>query len=208
MEHAAALARRMWTLFESVHTLTYFAPQARAAFEEAGLRGFWRGYFAGRAAPFGPVTAAPVVASFYNFAPDMVSRVLPAVWQIVSPSRALAVRSAGAVAALRRVLGDLDAAIPQAADLLTAVVADLDCAGRMLAAANTTLPVPDDHLARLWQAATTLREHRGDGHFAALLAADIDGCEVLVLACAAELPFPNPMGMPDPAQVAAGRPGR
>jgi helix-turn-helix protein len=40
----------MWTLFEPVHAVTYFAPEARSAFEQAGLRGFWRGYFAGRAA--------------------------------------------------------------------------------------------------------------------------------------------------------------
>ena len=43
--------RSMWHLFEPIHAVTYFSPQARAAFEEAGLRGFWRGYFAGRAAP-------------------------------------------------------------------------------------------------------------------------------------------------------------
>ena len=32
-----------------------------------------------------------------------------------------------------------------------------------------------------------LREHRGDGHFAALLAAGIDGCEALVLRCALDM---------------------
>src|ERR1022692_1609682 len=108
METTTAVARRMWTLFEPVHGVTYFAPEARGAFEDAGLRGFWRGYFAGRAAPLGAVTAAPVTASFYNFAPPMVSRALPAVWQLISPQRALDVRRAGAVAALSRVLGDLD----------------------------------------------------------------------------------------------------
>ena len=42
-------------------------------------------------------------------------------------------------------------------------------------------------LGRLWQAATLLREHRGDGHFAALAAADIDGCEAVVLRCYLDL---------------------
>jgi len=32
-----------------------------------------------------------------------------------------------------------------------------------------------------------LREHRGDGHFAALAAADIDGCEAVVLRCGLDL---------------------
>ena len=64
MDDAAAAARRMWTLFEPVHVVTYFSPEGRDAFEAAGLRGFWRGYFAGRAAPLGRTGAAPVVAIF------------------------------------------------------------------------------------------------------------------------------------------------
>src|SRR6202035_6001433 len=60
----------------------------------------------------------------------------------------------------------------------------LDFAGRVLSAASSELPVSPDPLTRLWQAATLLREHRGDGHFAALAAADIDGCEAVVLRCA------------------------
>src|SRR5262249_20568323 len=57
---AAATARTMWTLFEPVHAVTYFTADSRSAYEQAGLRGFWRGYFAGRAAPLGAVSA-PVV---------------------------------------------------------------------------------------------------------------------------------------------------
>src|SRR5215831_20341976 len=108
---ASQTARRMWTLFEPVHDVTYFAAEARAAFETAGLRGFWRGYFAGRSAPLGRISAAPVTASFYTFAPAMVSRALPAVWELISPEEALAVRQAGAVIALRRVLADADVSI-------------------------------------------------------------------------------------------------
>jgi hypothetical protein len=181
MNDAAGAARRMWTLFEPVHVVTYFSPEARAAFQAAGLRGFWRGYFAGRAAPLGAVSAAPVTAAFYNFAPAMVSRALPGVWDLVTPGDALAARSAGAVAALRRLLGENPAGLGAAADGLLRVTDGLDCAGRVLAAANAALPAPAEPAARLWHAATLLREHRGDGHFAALTAADIDGCEAVVL---------------------------
>jgi hypothetical protein len=48
-------ARSLWHVLEPYHALTYFAPEARRAFEDAGLRGFWRGYFAGRVAPLGMV---------------------------------------------------------------------------------------------------------------------------------------------------------
>src|SRR5262249_12067381 len=166
----------MWTLFEPVHDVTYFAPEARAAFEAAGLRGFWRGYFAGRSAPLGRISAAPVTASFYTFAPAMVSRALPAVWDLASPQDALRAREAGAVVALGGRLAGKDGAVRVAADKLAQAAADLACWGRVLAGANAVLPVPDEPLARLWHAATVLREHRGDGHFAALVAADVDGC--------------------------------
>jgi hypothetical protein len=183
----------MWTLFEPVHAVIYFAPQGRTAFEQAGLRGFWRGYFAGRAAPLGPVGAAVVGASFFNFAPGMVARAIPGVWELISPEQALRVRAAGASHALGALLAGQEAAAEAAADLLWRAVGELDCAGRVLAAANVGLPAPwegtegSGALGRLWQAATVLREHRGDGHWAALAAADIDGCEAVVLRCGLDL---------------------
>jgi hypothetical protein len=190
---AAHTARSMWTLFEPIHAVTYFAPEARAAYQEAGLRGFWRGYFAGRAAPLGPVGAPVVTASFFNFAPAFVARAIPAVWDLITPEEALRTRLAGADAALRGLLAGREAEATVAADLLWQAIGELDFSGRVLAAANAALPVPDgasgesSGLARLWLAATLLREHRGDGHFAALAAADIDGCEAVVLRCGMDL---------------------
>jgi hypothetical protein len=180
-QDAAAAARRMWTLFEPVHSVMYFSAEARSELEQAGLRGFWRGYFAGRAAPLGEIGPAPVTAAFFTFAPPMVARALPGVWQLISPADALAVRSAAAVSALRRLLGDGTSGVAEAAGLLLRVASSLDCSGRVLAAANAGLPSPSEPLARLWHAATLLREHRGDGHFAALVAAGVDGCESVVL---------------------------
>ena len=175
----------MWTLYEPVHAVTYFAPEARAAYEAAGLRGYWRGYFAGRAAPFGPVGPEPVVAAFFGFAPGMVARALPSVWSLASPEKTLEVRRESAVAALRRVLDDAD--VTAAADLLASVVARLDLAGHVLAAAHAALPMPEEPYARLWHAAGVLREHRGDGHVAALVAHGLDGCESLVLRTSLDL---------------------
>ena len=48
-------------------------------------------------------------------------------------------------------------------------------------AALRALPVPEEPMARLFHAATLLREHRGDGHVAALVAAGIGGTEAHVL---------------------------
>ena len=192
MADAARTARSMWTLFEPIHAVTYFSPEARSAFEQAGLRGFWRGYFAGRAAPLGPASAAVVTASFFNFSPAFVARAIPGVWALISPEEALRVRAAGAAQSLRGLFTGLEAeAAAVGADLLCRAIGDLDCAGRVLAAANAAQPDPGDGpsqaIDRLWQAATVAREHRGDGHFAALAAAGFDGCEAVVLRCGLDL---------------------
>ena len=171
------IARRMWTMFEPLHAVTYFTQESREHFEAAGLRGFWRGYFAGRCAPLGPVDAAPVTASFFNFAPAMVQRALPDVWSRATPEAALKARQTGAVAALSRLLDGQQ--VEEAAQLLTEAASHAHTAGRVLAAANQALPVPDEPMAKLWHAATVLREHRGDGHVAALVAWELDGCDAL-----------------------------
>lgn len=180
-----AVARRLWTLYEPVHTVTYFAPEVTAAWEAAGVRGFWRGYFAGRAAPLGQVPPEVVTATFFGFAPDMVARAIPSVWSLISPAEALAVRSAGAAAALDAVLGPVEPAEEEASALLGAAASAVDCSGRALAAANVGAEQPTGVRAELWHAATVLREHRGDGHVAAVVAADLTGLEANVLAVAA-----------------------
>jgi hypothetical protein len=133
------------------------------------------GYFACRAAPLGPIGPDAVTAAFYGFHPSRSQRALPDAWQFAPPEKALAARLAGADGALRRVLGaTIDtAAVTEAADLAWAAAQAASTPGRILGAANQALPRPDaPHLA-LWQAATTLREHRGDGHHAVLVAAGI-----------------------------------
>lgn len=181
-------ARTLWELYEPVHAVVYFAPEALTAFEEAGLRGWRRGYFAGRAAPLGPVGPEPVTAAFFGFAPGTVARALPSVWDITPPARALEIRRAGARAALERLLAGREKEAARAGELLAGVAEGLDHGGRVLSAAHAAQPWPDDPLERLWHAATLLREHRGDGHVAALVAAGLDGCEALVLRSGIDVP--------------------
>ena len=88
-----------------MHAVTYFSPEARAALDALGFRGFWMGYFAARSAPLGIVPTEVVSAMFYNFSPDRVAKALPAAWEFASPADGFAgargVRGGG-VAALRR----------------------------------------------------------------------------------------------------------
>src|SRR5581483_5811927 len=96
------VARRMWRLYEPIHDVIYFAPEARAAADRLGMRGFWMGYFAFRSAPLGMVGPAPVAASFFGFHSRRVSRALPDAWSYSTVEAALAARLAGVDGALRR----------------------------------------------------------------------------------------------------------
>ena len=180
----SSMVRRMWVATEHAHLVTYFAPESRAAYEAAGVSGFWRGYFGGRAAPMGAVGTGTVVATFYGFHPDFVARAVPEVWQRATPAAMVAARTAGAVAAVESLPGvdaDLRARAGEVARLLDAALRGCSPSGRPLFAANLDVEPPDDPLAALWQACTLWREHRGDGHVAALVSAGLDGCESHVL---------------------------
>lgn len=174
-----ARARELWRLVEPIHAVTYFSPEPLAALKTAGYRGFWMGYFAGRAAPLGRASAELVHALFYNFTFAHVSRALPDAWEFAPPEAALTARLDGSVAALRRHLGTLAESdgVRRAAELVGRAAADGALEGRALFAANRALPTPSDPLAALWHAATLLREHRGDGHVIALAAHGVDGRE-------------------------------
>ncbi len=172
-------ARLLWQVVEPIHALTYFSPESDAHFRGVGLRGFWRGYFAGRAAPLGPVPAATVWATFFGFHPAFVARAIPGVWDVATPQVAIDARLAGASDALQRlfpVANDREA-LHRAAELAREALDGVDAPDRPLYAANATLPWPEDPAARLWHATTLLREHRGDGHVHALVAAGFDPCE-------------------------------
>jgi hypothetical protein len=181
-----AQVRRAWQVGEPVHTLLYH-PRSREFSDAAGCKGWWMGYFGFRAAPLGPVGPESVMATFYSFAPSLVRRAVPDVWEFAGPRILLDGRLVAMDAIMRDVFGDQVAGeqLRRAAELAGRAAASAVTAGRPLAAANAGLPVPDaPHLA-LWQALTTLREHRGDGHLALLVRAELTPCEALVLAAAA-----------------------
>jgi hypothetical protein len=178
------IARRMFELLEPICLVTFFADECNAELAALGHRTYWDGYFASRAAPLGRAPAEVVHAAFYSFADGEVARHIPSAWDTIPPEASLAARQRGSAASLRRILGDSLAestGLVRAADLTTKAARSAPTAGRVMYAGMRSLPVPSDPVARLWHSATTLREHRGDGHVAALVCARIGGTEAHLL---------------------------
>src|SRR5690348_8279306 len=182
MRHPLDKVHRMYELVEPIATVT-FSDVPNEAFLAVGMRNYWDGYFAGRAAPLGRAPAEVVHAVFYNFAEGEVARHIPWVWGKITPQEAIAVRERGSAAALRAMIGELadTAGLARVTDLATRAALSAPTEGRALYAGLRALDVPAEPVARLWHAATLLREHRGDGHNAALLAHGIGGTEAHVL---------------------------
>ncbi len=158
--------RRLASLTEALHAVVYFAPEPQDRYAALGLRGYWRGYFASRTAALGCTSPEMVTAVLGGFAPRMVARAVPAVWDLTTPSEVVVARVDGARAALHRLLVGADAG--PASEVLAPLLASVPLPGRPLAAAHLALPAPQDPFGLLWHCCTVLREHRGDGHLAAL----------------------------------------
>jgi hypothetical protein len=180
----ARAARHCWhTAINPLHSMVYFSPDTAKEFAAIGITDPVAVNLAARSAAMGAVGAGTVTATFYNYRHDHVARHLPAVWETATPQQVLATRLRAADATLRRLLGDETIASPEIAEAAgLALRATEACTrhARTLYAAHADLPVPEEPHLRLWHAVTLLREHRGDGHLAALLLLGLDPVEALV----------------------------
>ncbi|MDT0444296.1 SCO6745 family protein [Streptomyces johnsoniae] len=178
----ALAARRCYNVLNQIHAAIYFSPDLGEELAKLGLKDTAAAYFVGRAAPLGRVGAGTVTATFFNFDHELIARLIPAAWDVVSPEAVLEARLRATDSMLRRVLGEEVTAskeVAEAAELALHATEACTRQARPLYAANADLPVPDaPHLA-LWHAATLLREHRGDGHLMTLVGAGLDPVEAL-----------------------------
>jgi hypothetical protein len=179
---ACALAERCHRVTNSLHTPIYFAPEAEERYTAAGLRPGRMGYFASRSAPLGPVEPGVVTATFYNFSPELIARHIPDAWTLASPDKILSARLDAADAALRRLLRDAVSSpeLAEAAELAREAAAGCTVEGRPLFAGHAELDWPSEPHLVLWHACTLLREFRGDGHVAVLLANGVSGLSALI----------------------------
>ncbi|MES9589882.1 hypothetical protein ACIPJN_39180 [Streptomyces sp. NPDC086796] len=175
--------RRCHNAVNPLHSTIYFSPDLGKELGELGIEDSNAVYFATRSAAMGAVGPGTVTAAFYNFNHDHVARHLPAVWSVASPQAVLDARLRAVDTTLRRLLGEEAIASPELAEAAgLALRAAEGCTrhARPLYAAHADLPVPEQPHLAYWHAGALLREHRGDGHIAALLTAGLDPLEALV----------------------------
>ncbi|GAA1244814.1 hypothetical protein GCM10009665_39590 [Kitasatospora nipponensis] len=165
----------------AAHLFVYFAPESAEEAAVLGVTDRGPAYLAFRSAAMGAVPWQVTLAAFYNFSPRAV-RAMAGVWDAAPPERWQAARFLAVGRAMRRVDVRLtDDHLAQARSLIDPVVAGADYAGKVLAAANASVPLPPDPLVALWQQITVAREWRGDAHLVVLADNGLGPCDCLVL---------------------------
>jgi hypothetical protein len=182
---------------DPLHSASYFVPEAAAKFGALGMEGRMA-YFAARSAPMGAVGPKVVAATFFNFSPQLIAAYLPAAWKLAAPDTVTRVRYEVVEAALPRLLGEELTYSPEmlgaAALLRRTAEAIPDADGRPLYAGHAELDWPDEPYGQVWHAITLLREYRGDGHVALLLAHGLTGLESLITHTATGIGFDPEFG--------------
>jgi hypothetical protein len=173
-------ARDLRDAIEPLATISFWSEPAYAEYEALGLD-FLTGYVWSRSSVMGAPDAGVVAAAFAVFEPGAIAGLLGAARDACGLDAIRRAREAGAVRALREVLGQDPDGLADAVAVLRRASEALDVAGRPLHAGLRGLPWPDDRHGQLWHACSLLREGRGDGHVGALVAHGIGGLQANLL---------------------------
>ena len=167
------IARAMFQVYEPIVLTGSGAPELQTICKQLGLSEHRMSYYAVRAAALGQVAAEVVSATFYHHTVEMVSPAIPLAWSIASPERIVAARFEAVDQALRRLLPQQieSAEVVEAVELVREAMVGCSIAGRPLFAAHAALPWPSEPHVALWHGLNLFREHRGEGHTSAVMAA-------------------------------------
>ena len=174
--------RELRNLCEPIGANVYFAPEAHANYATLGLAGYGPGYFCSRGASLGRPSGLVVTAAFGVFSPTIVVPAVEEGWSKTTPEAILVARYDGAVASLRRLLGEPDAAqVARAVELLRRGLEAAEGAGHPLFSGLKSLPFPEEPLGQLWRCCDMVREHRGDSHIAVWTKAMVAPVEIQLM---------------------------
>lgn len=185
-------ARRLGSILEPVVGQVYFSPECHANYAALGFDPSARtangvalpdgpAYFTSRGSVMGQVAGGVVAAAFAVFNPEIVVPFVTLGWTRTDATTICAARDDGAIAQLRRILGDTPDGVHRARELLARAVEPLRPEGRPLYAGVRSLPMPDSPLGAVWRMGDMLREYRGDSHTTAWVSAGFDATEIGLL---------------------------
>lgn len=185
-------ARALGAVLEPVAGQVYFSPECHAAYEQLGFSpsptvvdgvampdGI--AYFTSRGSLLGQAPGAVVASAFGVFNPAVVVPCVERGWALTDATTICEARTDGAVAQLRRILGDHPGGVERAIELLARANEPLRPEGRPLYAGVLSQGLPGAPLADMWVLADRLREYRGDVHLAAWTGAGLDATEIGLL---------------------------
>ena len=175
-----SVARRLRDAIEPIAMHPVWNRATNEALAAHGLD-FFSGYAWGRAAALGEPAPAVVVSSFAVFEPSLIAGVYEAGRAACGRDQLLATRFEVTTASLTKVLDGAEGDVAGAAARLRDAALGLDQAGRPLYAGLAELPLSEDPVETLWRSAEMIREHRGDSHIAACVAAGLDPIAMSIL---------------------------
>ena len=174
--------RAIRNLCEPIGANVYFSPEAHANYAKLGLAGYGPGYFCSRGASLGKPSGLVVTSAFGVFSPAIVVPSVDEGWSKTEPAPLLQARYDGAVASLRRLLGEPDATqLGRAVELLRRGLDVAEGAGHPLFSGLKSLLFPADPVGQLWRCCDMLREHRGDSHVAVWTKAMVRPVEIQLM---------------------------
>ncbi len=127
---------------------------------------------------------AVVWSTFFNPNPAGIYRLVPSTWTTTTFDAVLAAQSNALDGPFKAAVATMNSVeLAELADLcrIVTATANANCEGRPLFAGLASMPLPtEDHMI-VWHAARLLREHRGDGHIAALVVEGLGRIDALVV---------------------------
>jgi hypothetical protein len=171
----------------------YFSPECHEEYVQLGFApspGAFGGvampdgaaYFTSRGSLLGQVAPHVVAAAFGVFDPLVVVPGVRFGWELTDADTIFAARRRGAVAQLRRILGDDPDGMTDVVHSLERMTDPLRPEGRALfAGARSHWDDPADLMTRFFHLGDMLREFRGDAHVTAWVSAGVDATEIGLL---------------------------
>jgi hypothetical protein len=189
-------ARRLRDAIEPIATHATWSRRTNEVLAKLGLKIF-TGYVWGKAAPLGEPPAEVVLSVFADHEPGLVIAAYEEARRQCGRAGMMAAREEATIESLAEVLEGVD--VTPVVTVLRRGAQAADGTGRTLFCGLRSLGWPDHPIGQLWRACDLLRQHRGDGHTAACIAAGLDGVTMNVLT---ELWLGMPVG-----RLAAGQRG-